>query len=125
MDITDGIPLKSGGVCYSPSYEDKTYEDCIKAVGPNGELAFHKRCPYFRSEHGESFHIDDSVYLRNLKDDCKEIERAVRTVRKKMATVDEIEQAVMKLQASANTYKDFSKEVISKEAADGKTSDDK
>ena len=125
--ITEGIPVKSGGLCFSPAYKGQSYEDCISAVGPNGELAYCKACAYHRDEHGKSFYTDDSVYLRNLEDDCKELERAIRTVHSKLGEVEEICQAVLKVQASAKEYEDYklTKELFNGGETNGKEAHNK
>lgn len=106
---SSGLPVQNSGCCYSEKYKNGDYSDCINAIGPNSELGYCPSCGFHR-EKNVDFYTSDEVYLRNLEDDCKELEYAVQQLSSHRTYPEDVGQALLKIQSSAINYENYLKE---------------
>ena len=98
--------LSDGGKCFSTAFSDGSIEDCLKTVGENGELGYCPACPFYR-KNGISYWGSDDIYKQSLQEDCLALERAVSVVRKGKGCLEDIGEALLRLQASSASYEKY------------------
>ncbi len=105
LPANEGRKLKDGGKCYSGNYIDGDYNDCVAVIGPRGEIGYCPACPFYRAAGVSRYAVDD-IYLRQLQNDCNGLAEAIEIVRKHKgnADIEEIGEALLKIQASASSY---------------------
>ena len=104
------FPLGNGGMCFSSTFQNDDYSDCLETVGPNGEIGYCPSCPHYRNS-GATYYDEEEIYKRNMKDDCIALTNAIEAVRKQHgAGVETLGSELLKLRASATTYELFLKE---------------
>lgn len=109
-----GEVLPDGNLCFSKAFASGEISDCLKAAGPNGELAYCPKCSYYRSQ-GESYYVADEKYKEQIERDCKALADAVELVRLGKGYTEDIGEAMTKLKASTLTYSDYLAEKASHE----------
>ena len=109
--IALGRKLEDGGKCYSRNYIEGDYNDCVAVIGPRGEIGYCPACPFYRAAGVSRYAVDD-IYKRQLQDDCTGLAEAIEIVRKQKgnADIEEIGEALLKIQASASSYALYLKE---------------
>ena len=101
-----GETLPDGNLCFSKAFASGEISDCLKAAGPNGEVAYCQKCSYYRSR-GESYYVADEKYKEQIERDCKALADAVELVRLGKGYKEDIGEAMTKLKASTLTYSDY------------------
>ena len=99
-------PLSDGGSCYSGSYMNGDFSDCSKACGDNGEIGYCPSCRFYRGPSVSYFEADD-IYRRDLESDCKALIAAVDRVRHDKGAVEDIGEAMLKVQESSTSYRQY------------------
>ena len=115
-----GHVLSDGSTCFSSKYSNHDYSDCEKSIGPNGEIGYCPACPQHRAKGIAQSEADD-IFLRQLKLDCDLLKDAVQIVRSGKGDVEEIGEALLKLQNSSYSYQQYLQEKYSLENAHGAT----
>lgn len=110
--------LENGERCYSPSFMNNDFSDCVKAVGEYGEIGCCAVCTFHRNN-TDYFH-ENSKYKENIERDCKYLERIIREVRIQKGNKEDILEACLKLHNSSYTYQKYLEE---KEANNAKKTD--
>ncbi|MCQ2499799.1 MAG: hypothetical protein MJ117_00460 [Lachnospiraceae bacterium] len=105
--------LSDGSGCSSDGYRDRSYSDCINALGPDGEIGYCPVCP-FHSGDGSGFSKDD-IYKRRIEEDGKELYLAVRALMEEKGNMENIQEAIMRLNTSSYSYKAYLREKLTKE----------
>ncbi len=100
------VSLADGGTCYSSAYMSGSITDCRKACGENGEIGYCLSCRFYRGP-SISFFEGDDIYRRDLKDDCTALVEAVDRVRHDKGAVEDIGEAMLKVQESSTSYRNY------------------
>lgn len=108
---TEHTTLSDGSWCYSENYLNGSIEDCLCAVGKNGEIGYCPDCKYNRKK-GKSYYSNDLIYKRRIEDDCQALEEAVRIVRLGKGDTEDIGEAILKLKSSSYAYQEYYNEKI-------------
>lgn len=98
--------LSDGGGCSSEKFATRDFSDCKLSSGPNGEIGFCPNCHCYCPPDSSGL-ISESIYLKNLKDDCDTLCDAVECYRKEKGSVEEIGQALLRLKASSISYQQY------------------
>lgn len=106
--------LSDGSWCYSEKYKNGSIEDCLSAVGKNGEIGYCPDCQFNRKK-GKNYYHSDSIYKRRIEDDCHVLEEAIRLVRLGKGDVEDIGEAMLKLKSSSLSYQEYYNEKVSQE----------
>lgn len=101
--------LTNGGKCYSENYLVGDISDCLGAVGKDGEIGYCLECKYYRNK-GKGYFMSDSIYKRQIEDDCKALSETVRLVRLGKGNTEDIGEALLKLKSSSYSYREYYKE---------------
>ena len=102
--------LDNGGRCYSRGYIKGDYSDCLKAIGPNGEIACCPVCEHY-SKNKEKTYIDDyKFYKQRVTDECTYIGEIVKQYRKGKGEKEDVLRACMQLKDTLLSYKQFCQE---------------
>lgn len=104
--------LEDGGKCFSQAFLNESLEDCMNSIGPNGELGFCPSCSKYRSG-GRSYFDGDSIYTRQLEEDCSALVRAIETVRSGKGCLEDVGEELLKLHSSSISYEQY---LLEKEA---------
>lgn len=102
----DYFALPDNSRCYSKKFMKGDYSDCRNCVGEFGEIGYCTTCIYHRANN-ISYFEDDDIYKHKLKDDYEGLCKIVELVRKDRGAPEEIEQALLKLQATSLSYQQF------------------
>lgn len=101
--------LSNGGKCYSEKYSIGDISDCLGAVGKNGEIGYCLDCKYYRNKYKDYF-TSDSIYKRQIKDDCDTLSETIKLVRQGKGNDEDIGEALLKLKSSSYSYQQYCKE---------------
>jgi hypothetical protein len=112
------VELKNAGKCYSSNYLQGDFSDCLNSSGQNGEIGYCPNCIYFSSA-GKPYHSKIDGYKKNIKDDCKNLERVINMVRLEKGTSEQIGEALLKLNTSSYSYQRFHEEKVAKKYKKG------
>lgn len=103
--------LLDGGRCYSVRFQKKDFSDCMAVSGKNGEIGYCEACPFYRRP-GKSYYSSNTLYKRNIEDDCKLLESAVHQLRLGKGSTEDIGEAMLKLKTSSYSYQRYWNEKI-------------
>lgn len=106
LTASGGSPLSDGGRCFSAKYQVQNFEDCLGAIGENGEIAYCPNCSFYRCK-GESFFGYEDIYKRNLNSDCEALKHATKLAREGKGSIEDIGEAMLKLRASSYSYEEY------------------
>jgi len=95
------------GKCYSKAFIDGKMDDCMNAMGKDGEIGYCRTCCYYRPGSQKLFFDDDDSYKRRIEDDCNFLNEIVRQIRHGMGNEEDILQALMRLRASSLSYQQY------------------
>ncbi len=109
----DYIILENGDRCYSQNTINKSFIDCLKVSGPEGEIGYCPSCSWFR-KNGANFFASEDKYKTNINESYKFLANAVQSVRKVNGNLEDIKVGLMKLQNTSFEYEQFLKEKISR-----------
>lgn len=112
--VTDPTILPDGTFCYSSKYKDHIYTDCLKSIGDNGEIGYCPTCSLHRDKNMVRSANGD-IYKRQLKEDCKALQEAIEIVRSDRGCIEEVGEALLKLQNSSYSYEMFLREKLAEE----------
>ncbi len=95
----------NGGYCLSTKVAKGDYTDCSMAFGINNELGSHQRCRYFFPK-GTQNSIDllgkkEQEAKTDMNRDYEYLRHTIDMVRKSMGCMDEMQSALLRLNASA------------------------
>ena len=109
--VCPGRRLGDSGICYSEKYQNGKFDDCKSVIGPGGEIGYCPACSFYRAP-GISRYAADDIYKRKIKDDCDGLLEAIEIVRsgKGNGDIEEIGEALLKVQASTFSYEMYLKE---------------
>lgn len=113
--------LSDGSTCFSDNYNKRNYCDCEKSIGPNGEIGYCPTCPYYRAK-GIARNAADDIFLRQLQNDCALLKESIEIVRYGKGDVEEIGEALLKLQNSSYSYETYLRDKYAEENADDESS---
>ena len=96
----------SGGLCGSDAYARRDVSDCLKVLGPNGEIGECSACPrFFPNDEGLQFNLpDDDAARAAVDEDSRYFMQMVESVRKGLGYDEDIGAALLRLQHSAYSY---------------------
>jgi len=100
------VSLANNGKCFSERFLSGEITDCLSSVGPDGEIGYCSSCPYYQRS-GISYFDSDDIYKRNIMNDCDALARAVELVRTQQGNIEDIGEAILKLQSSSFSYERF------------------
>lgn len=101
--------LSDGSTCFSPEFYNGSIEDCKKVIGPNSEIGYCPRCRFCRLP-GRSYYDECDIYKQNIKQDCEALFRAVQAIREGKGNEEGIKEAILRLNTSKLTYREFLEE---------------
>lgn len=101
--------LLDGTYCYSNNYKNYSEEDCLNAIGPNGEIGYCEECTFHR-RNGLSYFSGDDIYKRHIERDCKLLLLAIQSVMDGKGNTENIREALLNLNASKSSYKAYLEE---------------
>lgn len=99
------IPV-NGGRCGSTVYICGEITDCVRSMGPEGELGHCLSCPHFISEHSGRYLLfsDPAERKKQVDEDSKYLMRVLEMVRKGKGCNEDIQSALLRLQHSSSRY---------------------
>lgn len=103
--------LSDGTYCYSNKYKNYSEEDCLNAIGPNGEIGYCEECTFHRRE-GLSYFSGDDIFKRHIERDCKMLLLAVQSVMDGKGNTENIREALLNLNTSKYSYKAYLEEKL-------------
>lgn len=109
--------------CYSPAYAAGDFSDCEKAIGENGEIGACDYCSYHRDAESNGFYTNkgSEAYKRIIDEDIKNLADVIDLVRKEKGEPEEIQQAMLKLQNSSQSYAAYCRAKLLSEGKDNGT----
>ena len=101
----ESIPV-NGGRCSSSAYISGEITDCVRSMGPEGELGHCLSCPHFISEHSGRYLLfsDPVERKKQVDEDSKYLMRVLEMVRKGKGCNEDIQSALLRLQHSSSKY---------------------
>lgn len=109
--VGDSRTLSDGGVCYSSEYHNSSISDCTNVLGPNGEIGYCPDCSYYRNQ-GISYFSGDDIYKRHIEEDSKTLFLAMQSVMEGKGNMENINEAILKLNSSNYSYKQYLQEKL-------------
>lgn len=97
------------GKCFSSKTIKGCFDDCVKSLGPNGEIGYCPDCGYFNRDLSASF-LSENIFTRHLKEDCDQLAYAIKMARQGKGCEEDIAQALLRLSSSSLSYENFLKE---------------
>jgi hypothetical protein len=98
----------NGGLCDSTAYTTGSINDCIRSVGPSGELGHCISCPYFiDGKTGKYLLLSDfniSAQKKQVDEDSKYLMQMLEAVRFGRGKSEDIQSALLRLQHSSSRY---------------------
>ena len=110
----DGVLLQDGCKCFSSAYQSGDMSDCREAIGPEGEIGFCPSCSYHRKSNS-NYWGSALIYERRIEDSCRELNEAVKLVRKQKGNGEEIGEALLRLKDVSFSYARYLEEVKNEE----------
>lgn len=111
------VTLPNGTLCYSKYYQNFLANDCIQAIGPNGEIGYCEVCGFHR-RNGHSYFSGDDIYKRRIEDDCKTLLLAIQSVMEDKGNTENIQEAMLNLNASKYSYQSYLLEKLMNETGE-------
>lgn len=100
-------PLENNGRCYSTNFQNNDYSDCTKAAGENGEIGHCYSCPYYRNSDLTFFTQANDMYRQRIDASSKLLKYSIENYRKGLGYVEDINEALIKLQSASSSYRSF------------------
>ena len=111
------VALPDGSLCYSENYKKCNEEDCIKAVGPKGEIGYCRECIFYRGKDMSYFSGDDLCKHR-IEEDCQLLFLATQAVMEGKGNPENIHEAIKRLNSSKYSYKAYLEQKLAHEMED-------
>lgn len=101
----ESIPV-DGGRCGSAAYIAGDIADCVRSIGPEGELGHCLSCPHFSDEKSGRYLLfsDPAERKKRVDEDSKYLMRVLEMVRKGKGCNEDIQSALLRLQHSSSRY---------------------
>jgi len=108
LSSTNTSVAVSGGRCDSLEYTSGRIGDCIKCIGPNGELGYCIACPYFIDGKTGKYLLFSgskiSAQKKQVDEDSKYLMRMLEAVRLGRGKNEDMQSALLRLQHSSSRY---------------------
>ena len=105
------VVLSDGTHCHSKHYQNCSEEDCLQAIGSNGEIGYCEECIFHRRS-GHSYFSGDDIYKRHIEQDCRMLLLTIQSVMEGKGNPENIQEAMLNLNSSRYSYQSYLEEKL-------------